>query len=285
MGSDLMALDYARLKAMPPVPVRHGWKARDTILYALGVGASELPFVYEDGLQALPTMAGVLAYPGFLWRNPDYGLAWQKILHAEQSIEIHAPLPVAGEFSAETTIDAIVDKGADKGALIYSSPRIHDGGGRHVATARQAIMARGDGGFGGGDVVASLPAAPDDRPADHGVTLTTAENQALIYRLSGDLNPLHVDPQVAQAGGFARPILHGMCTYGVAGRALIAALMANDPTRLTALRCRFSAPVYPGETIHTEIWLDGPGRARFRSKVVERDLVVLSHGVTEFRQG
>lgn len=278
-----MPLDHDRLIALPPIPARQQWAVRDTMIYALGVGATELDFVYEDGLKALPTICCVLGYPGFIWKNPDYGLAWQKILHAEQSIEIHGPIPVEGVITAETVIERIVDKGADKGALITTSRRILDGAGNHFATARGTSMARGDGGFGGTSQSPPPTVMLDDRAPDIVISLPTAETQAMLYRLSGDYNPLHIDPAVAQAGGFARPILHGMCTYGVAGRALIAALCDNDPTRLVSMACRFSSPVFPGETIRTEIWRDGAGKARFRARVEQRDLVVLNNGSVEFR--
>jgi acyl dehydratase len=278
-----MPLDYALLKALPPIAARQDWTARDTIIYALGIGATELPFVYEAGLSALPTMCGVLAYPGFIWKNPDYGVIWQKVLHVEQAIEIHGPIPPEGRFSGDTVIESIVDKGADKGAIITTSRRISDGAGNHFATARGAIIARGDGGFGGGDPAPPPPEPMPESAPDFSVSLPTSASQAMLYRLSGDYNPVHIDPDVARTGGFDRPILHGMCTYGVAGRALIAVLCDNDPARLISMICRFSAPVYPGETIRIEIWQDGVGNARFRALVEERDLVVLNHGQVQYR--
>jgi len=277
-----MTIDAANILAMKPMVTRQSFTRRDTVIYALGVGADELDFVFEDRLKALPTMATVLTYAGFFWREPRFGADWKKILHAEQSFEIHAPLPVEGELVGETTIDAIYDKGPAKGAIAYIRRVMRDANGAPIATARMATFLRGDGGCGGTEGAAPKPhAVPTDRAPDHKVTLATAANQALIYRLSGDYNPLHIDSDVAKAAGFDRPILHGLCTYGIVGRALIAALTDNDPTRLKRMDVRFSAPVYPGETICTEIWREGDGTAAFRASVVERDLLVLTHGYAE----
>lgn len=276
-----MPLDPDKLLGMEPIITRQTLTRRDTILYALGLGADELGFVYEDGLAALPTMPVVLAGPGFLWRNPEYGITWQKILHGEQWLELHAPLPVEGELIGETRIDAIYDKGAAKGALLISSRTIRDASGTLIATVSGSSFMRGDGGFGGSSDGAPVPHPVPDRAPDHSVTLPTAPNQAMIYRLSGDYNPLHIDPAVAQAGGFAAPILHGLCSYGIAGRAVLRALCDNDASRLKRFDVRFSAPVYPGETLRTDIWVEGPGRAAFRAVVVERDVMVLNNGYVE----
>lgn len=277
-----MALDPDRLLTMPPEETRHSFTKRDTILYALGIGADDLRFVYEGGLQALPTMAVVLAYPGFFWQDPSYGIDWKKILHGETSVELFAPLPVEGDLSGRTTIDAVYDKGADKGAVVLTSRRIEDSSGVHLATVRNTLFLRGDGGFGGQS--SGAPRAhpvPEDRAPDHVVSLATAENQALIYRLSGDYNPLHADPEVAQAAGFPRPILHGLCTYGLVGRAILSALCGNDPARLRRMDVRFSSPVFPGETIRIEIWREDGNRAAFRATAEQRGVIVLNNGYAE----
>ena len=184
----------------------------------------------------------------------------------------------------ETTIDALIDKGADKGAIAYVTRKISDGAGNPLATVRASTFLRGDGGFGRnlGTAPASLPGVPDRAP-DETLILTTAKNQALIYRLSGDYNPLHIDPEVAAAGGFKAPILHGLCTYGFAGRAILAGLCAGDPSRLKRLDVRFTTPVFPGETLETQIWRTGEGTASFRTRVVERDLLALNNGYVEFK--
>ena len=279
-----MALDPDRLVNRPPIVTRQTLTRRDTILYALGVGEDGLDFVFEERLKALPTMAVVMSYPGFIWRDPELGVDWKKILHGEQALEIFAPLPVEGEIVGETTIDALIDKGADKGAIAYVTRKISDGAGKPLATVRASTFLRGDGGFGRnlGTAPASLPGVPDRTP-DETITLTTGKNQALIYRLSGDYNPLHIDPEVAAAGGFKAPILHGLCTYGFAGRAILAGLCAGDPSRLKRLDVRFTTPVFPGETLETQIWRTDEGTASFRTRIVERDLLALNNGYVEFK--
>lgn len=277
-----MPFDPNRLLRAPPIETRHDLKKRDTILYALGVGAGELQFVYEDGLKALPTMAVVLGYPGFIWRDPQYGVDWKKILHGETTLQIHKPLPVEGEILGVSTFGPIFDKGADKGAICYVTRKIYDAVGTLLATANAASFLRGDGGFGGSAEGQPKPPTLPERQPDLTHTLTTAPNQAQIYRLSGDLNPLHIDPDVAKAAGFKQPILHGLCTYGVAGRSILAALCDNEPARLKRLDVRFSSPVFPGETIRTDIWRDGEGRALYRATAVERDIVVLNNGLAEY---
>ncbi|MCK9544230.1 MAG: 3-alpha,7-alpha,12-alpha-trihydroxy-5-beta-cholest-24-enoyl-CoA hydratase [Novosphingobium sp.] len=277
-----MAFDPAILLDHPPIETRYEVEPAKVMLYALGVGADELPFVYEDGLKTLPTMAVVMTYPGFIWRDPAFNVAWEKILHAETSVTLHAPLPVEGELVGRTTFGPILDKGADKGAIVYQTREIHTAAGEHLATVRNTTFLRGDGGFGGSPDGQPAPHPVPDRTPDIVETLTTPANLALIYRLSGDLNPLHVDPAVAKAAGFERPILHGLATYGVAGRALLKVLAGNDPARIRRIDARFSSPVFPGETIETAIWREGNDRAAFRCRVVERDRIVLNNGYVEF---
>ena len=276
-----MAIDPDKLLSMPPIVTRQTLTPRDTILYALGVGATELDFLFEERLKALPMMAVTLGYPGFIWRDPALGANWQKILHGEQSTIFYTQLPTEGDIVGSTVIEALYDKGADKGALAMVTREIHDGAGTHLATSRSMTFLRGDGGFGGSAEGAPVPHAIPDRAPDDVVTLTTAANQAQIYRLSGDLNPLHIDPDVAKAGGFEAPILHGLATYGVIGRALLAARCGNDPARLKRLDGRFSSPVYPGETIETSIWDEGGDKVAFRARVVERDKIVFTNGYAE----
>lgn len=276
-----MAIDAAKLLSMPPIVTRQTLTRRDTILYALGIGATELDFLFEERLKALPTMAVTLGYPGFIWRDPALGANWQKILHGEQSTILHAPLPIEGEIVGSTVIEALYDKGADKGALAMVTREIHDAAGTHLATSRSMTFLRGDGGFGGSAEGAPVPHAIPDRAPDEVATLTTAANLAQIYRLSGDLNPLHIDPDVARAGGFDAPILHGLATYGVIGRALLAARCGNEPARLKRIDGRFSSPVYPGETIETSIWDEEGGKLAFRARVVERDKIVFTNGYAE----
>ncbi len=286
-----MALDYAFLTGLPPLEIDHAFTTKDTILYALGVGAGtaaaggddDLSFVYEPGLKALPTMAVVLAYPGFWARDPRYGITWQKLLHVEQSIELHAPLPVEGRVLGRMTIDEIYDRGRDKGALLHVSRRVFDkANGTLLATVRQVNLLRADGGFGGKAAAPTAPQPAPDREPDMVVSLPTSTDQALIYRLSGDTNPLHADPAVARAAGFERPILHGLCSFGIAGRAVLGALCGNEPARLRRLDVRFTSPVYPGETIETRIWRTGDGTAAIESHAIERGVAVMRSGHVKY---
>ena len=182
---------------------------------------------------------------------------------------------------ATAKVTDIVDKGAGRGALLFVERTVRDGdSGEDLATLRSTTFARGDGGCGGTTATAPPPHPVPDRAPDLACDLPTAPNSALIYRLSGDPNPLHASPAVAAAAGFDRPILHGLCTLGVAGHAILKTCCGYDPARLRSMALRFSAPVYPGETIRTEMWRDG-AVVSFRARVVERDVVVLNNGRAE----
>ena len=286
-----MAIDYQKLKNWPFRPIEHAYTAKDSMLYALGLGFGadptdrrQLDFVYEEGLKALPTMAVVLASPGFWLKDPATGVDWKKVLHGEQGLRLHEPLPAAGTVVGTTRIDEIVDKGAGKGALLYSTREIRDkASGKLLAEVASVGFLRGDGGFGGPEGASRKPQPIPERAPDASVEINTLPQSALIYRLSGDFNPLHADPDVARAAGFERPILHGLCTYGVAGHALLKLVCDYDAARLKRMDVRFSAPVYPGETIRTEIWTEGDGRLAFRCTVPERKTVVLNNGYAELR--
>ncbi|GAA4819085.1 MaoC/PaaZ C-terminal domain-containing protein [Sphingosinicella ginsenosidimutans] len=277
-----MPLDYDMLMRLPAWEIRQDYTRRDTILYALGAGAGieprELDFVYEPRLQALPSIAAVLTHPGFWQKDPKYGLTWQKLLHGEQWLRVHRPIPVEGSLKGEMRIEEIYDKGADKGAVLLWKREISDAGtGEAIATVRGSSFLRADGGFGGQSTGAPAPHPIPQRPADRIVELGTRPEQALIYRLSGDYNPLHADPEVAKAAGFDRPILHGLCSYAIACRAIVMGPCGGDAARLRSLDARFSAPVFPGETLSVEIWNDGA----FRVTVVERGLVAINNGYFE----
>lgn len=289
-------IDYAALKARKFPEVEQTYTAKDTMLYALGLGygydpmdESQLQFVYEKNLKALPTMAVVLGYPGFWVKDPDSGIDWVRIVHGEQSLTVHKPLPAAGTVVGVTRIKAIVDKGQGKGALLFQERTIRDkSSGDLLATLDHVTFCRADGGFSdkegngpkGGDAPPPpKPAVPDSAP-DAVCDLPTLPQAALIYRLCADDNPLHAEPAVAKAAGFPQPILHGLATYGVAGHAILKTYCDYDPARLKTLSLRFSSPVFPGETIRTEMWKEG-NRVRFRATAVQRDIVVLSHGTAD----
>lgn len=285
-----MPLDIDALNTWDFEEIEHSYSARDTILYALGLGfgedpvdEQELAYVYEDTLVATPTMAVVLGYPGFWLRDPRTGIDWRKVLHGEQWLSVFKPLPAESKVIGRTHIDQISDKGKGKGAVIYITRDVVDAAsGDTLASVGMSTFCRGDGGFGGENLPGPAPAQLPDRAPDHVCDLTTLPRQALIYRLSGDYNPLHADPKVARAAGFERPILHGLATYGLAGRAILRTLCDYDAARLIGLDVRFSAPVYPGETVRFEIWEEG-SEARFRARVTERDnLLVLNNGCARF---
>lgn len=286
-----MPLNYDKIMNRAFAPVQASYNARDTMLYALGVGAGQpdpldpqdLRLTYEAQLEALPTMVVNLAQPGFWPMEPELGISWKMMLHGEQRLTLHAPVPVAGTLIGQEKVEAIYDKGVGKGAIMRISRSLRDAAsGQLIAVIEASAFMRADGGFGGSSEGAPKPHPVPERAPDVTVVLPTRPEQALIYRLSGDYNPLHVDPAVAKSSGFERPILHGLCTYGIAARALIRAAGEGSPSRLRRLDVRFSAPVYPGESIVTEIWRESGGRAAFRCKVQERDLVVLNNGLAEF---
>ena len=277
-----MALGLAKILEFPPIESHYEFTKRDTILYALGVGANELKYTYEESLEAFPTMAMVMGYPGFIWRDPRYGVDWKRVLHGESSLRVHRKLPVEGHLFGITRLGPIFDKGSGKGAVCYWTREVYDDAGMHLATVGAAIVLRGDGGFGGSSEGQPRPPVLPERPADLEHSLGTLPTQALTYRLSGDLNPIHVDPEIAIGAGFPRPILHGLCTYAIAARSILISLCANEPSQLRQINARFTSPVFPGETIRTLIWQDGSHRAFFRSLAEERGTVVLDNGVAEF---
>jgi acyl dehydratase len=256
---------------------------RETMLYALGVGMgrdpmneAELRYVYENDLKTLPTLASVIA-----WGQRTIGQAginYLMVVHGEQRLTMHKPLPSAATIISDERVVAAVDKGAGKGALIYTEKviRLKDTN-EKLCTVGGTIFARGDGGFGGPTTGGPEPHAIPERTADAVCETDTRVDQALLYRLSGDRNPLHSDPKIAKMAGFPRPILHGLCSYGTACRAVLKTICDYDHTMITGFDVRFSAPVFPGETIVTEMWKDG-NVVSFRSKVKERDVVVLNNG-------
>jgi acyl dehydratase len=283
-----MALDHS-LVGVAGEPQERSWTSADALLYAVGVGAGlgdplqELAFTTENcqGItqQVLPTYAVLVAQSRRGGRNlGDFDRAM--LVHAEQGFELHEPLPVAGTVSTVTTVTGMYDKGS--GALVVTESVATDvATGRPLVTSRSGTFIRGEGGFGGprGD---SEPWQLPGREPDHQVTCATRPEQALVYRLSGDRNPLHVDPRFAARGGFSRPILHGLCTYGVTGRALLHALCDSDPARFQGMYGRFSSPVLPGESLTVSIWAgEADGTAQFRT-TREDGTVVIDRGRVSF---
>lgn len=280
-----MPIEYEKLLNFPIPEIRQTLRWQDTALYNFSVGLGQDPmdkpqldFLYEPRLKALPSLAVVLGYPGFWVRDPASGVDWVKVVHGEQSLILHKPLPVTGEIIGTSRVTGIVDRGAGKGAMIYTAREVKDAKtGELLATLEMTTFARGDGGFGGPAGPVRQPHPEPEGAPDITLDLPTRPEQALIYRLNGDFNPLHIDPDVAEAAGFDRPILHGLCTFGVVCHALLKSLCDYDPARFGRMDLRFSAPVFPGETIRTEIWKQ-EGGAAFRARVLERDKVVVSNG-------
>lgn len=279
-----MALDYERLLNWPFDEVTQSYTPRDTMLYALGLGfgfnptdTDELRFVYEKGLQAFPTMPVVLGHPGSWMTDPETGVDFLKVLHGEQHLEIHRPLPAEGAIVARNRVAEIIDKGEGRGALIHVERQVFDqASGDHLSTQTAVIFARNNGGFGGPVTTSPTPHALPDRPPEATVDMSVSTQAALLYRLSGDYNPLHADPAVAEKAGFPAPILHGLASYGIAARGVLQALNIHA-TQLRSFGLRFSAPVFPGEIIRTEVWRDGD-EVSFRARVPARDTVVLNNG-------
>lgn len=284
-----MTIDHDHLLNYPIPEIRQPIRWQDTALYNFSIGLgqdpmdqAQLDFLYEPRLKAMPSMAVVLGYPGFWIRNPDTGVDWTQVLHGEQSIILHKPLPAEGEIMGKSRITSIVDRGAGKGAMLYNERVVTDARtGEKLATLEGTTFARGDGGFGGPSGPIKRPHPEPDRAPDLTLDLPTRPEQAIVYRLNGDHNPLHIDPAVAAKAGFKQPILHGLCTFGVVCHALMKSLCGYDPARFGRMDLRFSSPVFPGETIRTEIWHEDGGAA-FRARVVERDKVVVSNGLFRF---
>ncbi|SEH19213.1 Acyl dehydratase [Sphingopyxis sp. YR583] len=283
-------MDLELIRGLDIAAIEQTYDKRDTILYALGLGYGEnpldeqdLPFVYEEGLRILPSYANLLCHPGFWAQRPEFDIDWVRLLHAEQDFVMHRPLPATGTLRGTFRVAGVEDKGADRGALLHQEKALFDvADDSHVATVRSTLFLRGDGGQGGyGEGVAPAKALPDRAP-DRIVTIATSPRQALVYRLSGDWNPIHADPAIARKAGFDAPILHGLCTNGIACRALVREYCGNDPRRLIRLFVRFTKPVIPGETIRFEFFEEGEGEIRFRALIDGDDRIVLDRCTAAF---
>ncbi|OYV62696.1 MAG: 3-alpha,7-alpha,12-alpha-trihydroxy-5-beta-cholest-24-enoyl-CoA hydratase [Acidocella sp. 21-58-7] len=284
-----MPIHYETLMNLQIPEVRQTISKRDAALYALscGLGAdpmdeAQLDYVdFDRTMKILPSMPVILGYPTGFIADPRTGIDHVKVVHGEQMVALFAPLLLGQEVIGRNRIASLIDKGEGRGALMVMEREITDAKtGVHLATTTATIFLRGDGGFGGPATGTTpiLPKTPDG-PPDITIDLPTRPEQALYYRFNGDDNPLHAAPKFAARAGFPRPILHGLCTFGVTTHALLKAISNYNPTHLTKLGCRFSAPVFPGETIRTEIWHTG----HFRARAVERDIVVVGNGVFEVK--
>jgi acyl dehydratase len=259
-------------------PYDFAWTDRDTLLYAIGVGCgtADLAFTTENShdipQQVLPTYA-VICCVSFSAVAKVGEFNFARLLHGSQEITLHAPLPAAGRLRVTSEVADIQDKGEGKNAIVMLRARGTDPTTSQVVVETlTTLVIRGAGGFGGQPGVRQTAPAVPDRGPDSTTVMPTREDQALIYRLSGDRNPLHSDPWFAQTlAGFPKPILHGLCTYGFAGRALVADLGHGDASRITGIKARFTSPVFPGETLTTSVWRTEPGTALFRTDAAGPD--------------
>jgi acyl dehydratase len=246
--------------------VTQSWNQKDAMLYALGVGCGtdDLKFTYERELEVLPTFAVIPAFPAMLNLGGAMQVNPAMVLHGEQAIELTGPIPTEATVTTTPVIKAVYDK--VKGAVVVVATESVDEKGKVLFRGTSSIFVRGEGGFGGDRGPSGARNVPPDRKADKSVSYKTLPQQALVYRLSGDMNPLHADPDFAKMGGFDRPILHGLCTFGHAGRAVLGAYCDNDPKRMKSFEVRFSGVVYPGETITTDMWEVEKGKIVFTAR-------------------
>lgn len=278
-----MALNYEKLMSLKRTGDRFTYTDRETMLYAVGVGMgrdpydpNELAYTFEaTKLKTVPTLATVLTRIPLL---KDCGYDYTKVVHGEQRLTLHRPLEPEGEVIADSRVISAFDKGAGKGAVINSEVAVRSAAdNKPLYTMISTTFARGDGGFGGPNGAGLEAHKIPDRKPDVSIPLETRIDQALLYRLNGDRNPLHADPELAKRVGFPVPILHGLCTYGTACRAILTQVCKYDHTKITDFDVRFSSPVYPGETIITDCWIDGKV-VSFRCRLKERDVTVINNG-------
>ncbi|MGC8604255.1 MAG: MaoC/PaaZ C-terminal domain-containing protein [Desulfomonilaceae bacterium] len=264
-------------KKYGPVPFNYNWK--DVVIYALSIGAQtdELQFIYENaqgGLKVFPSFATVMGSEVFLELFSDVNVDFSRFIHGEEGVKLYRSIPSEGEAFVEGEITNIYDK--VKGALIVWRLKVITGTGELLAEAKHGVFYVGAGGFGGdpGPKAEVFEPSPRAQP-NFAISYYIPQNQAALYRLNGDLNPLHVDPDFAKKGGFSQPILHGLCTYGYATRAILHGACNGDVERFKEFKARFSGVVYPGDTLVTEGWEDKGGRYLIRSRT-DRG-VALSH--------
>ncbi|MFZ3392276.1 MaoC/PaaZ C-terminal domain-containing protein [Rhodococcus sp. 7Tela_A2] len=289
-----MPIDVNAALTADPTVREAGWTERDVILYHLGLGAgvdsldpAELGWVYEKNLKVLPTFAmvagqgvsaGAVTAAGL--NLPGIDIDLRKILHGGQSLTVHAPIPVSGAATISSRVADVWDKG--KAAVIVLEQSAQDSGGKPLWTTAMQIWARGEGGFGG-DAGPDASNAVPERSPDKVLVSPTSTQQALMYRLSADMNPLHADPAFAKMAGFDRPILHGLASYGIVCKAVVDGVLDGDPTRVRTFSVRFAGSLYPGETIETAVWHDGD-TLTVLATCPERDgQPVLTHATMEIR--
>ncbi len=283
-----MSARYDELMGLKALGQPYAYTDRDVMLYAYGIGmgadpmdGNELAFVNEAyytarPVKVVPTFASVAAWgagPG------EMNLNRLLVVDGERDITFHRPMPVAAKITADSSVLGVFDKGKDKGLVVRHKTVLKDDNGTELATLVASRFARGDGGIGGPSEGQPEAHAMPSRAPDKTVDITTRPDQALVYRLCGDRNPLHSDPEFAKRGGFPRPILHGMCTYGITCRGVLQTYADYDPAAFRQHAVRFSSPVYPGETVSMDLWKDG-SVVSFEAKVKERGVTVIKSGRT-----
>jgi acyl dehydratase len=280
-----LTLRYPDILRLSKTNSRCGYGDRETILYALGIGlgtdplnaALELPFIYEQELRPVPTLATVVA-SGSMITPKEMGLNYAMVVHGEEETILHRPMTAAASLVVDSSVVGVSDKGRGKGAYVATRTILRDArDGQLITTLNRIFAARGDGGFGGPAERLKVPHVPPAREPDARLELPTEKNQAALYRLCGDRNPLHIDPRSAREAGFSAPILHGLCSYGISCRAVLQTYCEFDPTRLYSHAARFSSPVYPGETLSFKLWRAGD-IVSFEAQVKERNVTVLKNG-------
>jgi acyl dehydratase len=284
-------LNLARVLNYPFPQLKQTYTERDTILYALGIGfgadgdVDDLPFIYEKGLVAFPTMPIILCNPGPWTGDATTGIDRKLVLFGEQKIILHRTVPVSGAVSGTTKVVGVVDKGVGRGALIYTVTEIVDSAtGEKIATLDATTFCRGDGGCGGTSNSIKIPPAIPVDPAHKVTEILISPGAAFLYRLSGDLNPLHIDPEYARLAGFPRPILHGVCTFGMVARAVLKSFPKIAISSVRELEVRFTGPVFPGERLKVEMWR-GSSDISFRATAIARNQKVLDFGRIAFAGG
>ncbi len=279
-----MALNYEKLLATKSIDLQRIYSDTESMLYAQSIGfgrdavdRKELAYVYEQGspLQTVPTLASAIVPDMF---PPDLGWDYSQVLHVEQRLQLYRPLPPAADLRLDKRVVNVFDRGPSRGALFLFEVE-----GRLakddtvIFTQGATVLARGDGGFGGPSGSGPKPHRAPRRDPDLSCDTPTRADQALLFRLNGDRNPLHADPDAAKAAGFPIPILHGLCTYGIACRAILQTICDYDHTLIEGFDARFSLPVLPGDTITTDMWQDG-NIVSFQCTVKKRDCVVIRNG-------
>jgi acyl dehydratase len=290
-----MAIEYSDALSLTEKGLRYTYTDRDAMLYAIAIGmgseppnpqgsryGNELPFVFERDLRVVPTFASVIAW-GAGVSVGKLGLDPKGVLHGEEETIFHRPLAPSGSVLADSGVVEIYDRGKDRGAIVLRQTVLRsEGDGEPVVTIKRTLFARRNGGEGGATSEAPRPHPVPVRPPDIALRYATMPNQAILYRLCGDRTLLHVDPAAASAAGFDRPILHGLCTYGICCRAVLEAYCGYDPGRIANHAVRFSSPVFPGDILEVKLWRDGDIVA-FEAEVPERNVTVIKNGRTILR--